>query len=347
MPIKVPDNLPTIKDLNDENVDVMASKDARRQDIRPLKLLLLNLMPKKRETEIQFARLLGNSPLQIDLTLMTTRSYTPTHIEPGYLRRYYRDMNHVRDDCFDALIITGAPVERLAFEDVAYWKELKYIMDWSKESCFRRLGICWGAQALLAHLHGVTKHESDAKLFGIFEHNLLDVSNRVMRGFIDTFPMPVSRYTKTQHNELEEAGITVLAEGEECGVGLARDSEKGDLFVMNHLEYDAETLNREYKRDLDAGITTDLPKSYFPENNPDNTPVNFWQPFAYLLISNWINDLYQSTPFDLYRKETQKKRMGALELLMSDNAGNAPSQHQATWAVEVSEDRLYSQEKVG
>jgi len=299
MPIKVPDNLPALENLHAEQVDVMAQKQALRQDIRPLRLLLLNLMPKKQETEIQFARLFGNSPLQIELILMTTASYTPRHTEPGYLRRFYRRLEDVRDEFFDALIVTGAPIERLPFEEVAYWNELTEIMDWSRTHCFRRLGICWGAQALLYHFHRVPKHDCGDKLFGVFEHQLKPVPERLMRGFTDNFPMPVSRYTENRRADLEAAGIEILAESDACGIGMAREPASGDLFVLNHLEYDAETLGAEYHRDVSQGLDTALPHGYFPGDDPTATPVNFWRPYAYLLISNWINDLYQATPFDL------------------------------------------------
>jgi len=299
MPIKVPDNLPALENLQAEQVDVMAQRQALRQDIRPLRLLLLNLMPKKQETEIQFARLLGNSPLQIELILMTTASYTPRHTEPGYLRRFYRRLDDVRDEFFDALIVTGAPVERLPFEDVAYWSELTEILAWSRTHCFRRLGICWGAQALLYHFHGVPKYDCGRKLFGVYLHQLNDVKGRLMRGFTDSFPMPVSRYTENRGPDLEKAGVSVLAESEGCGIGLARNPASGDLFVLNHLEYDADTLGTEYQRDREQGMDTALPHGYFPDDDPSREPVNFWRPYAFLLMSNWINDLYQATPFDL------------------------------------------------
>ena len=234
MPIKVPDNLPALENLHAEQVDVMAQKQALRQDIRPLRLLLLNLMPKKQETEIQFARLFGNSPLQIELILMTTASYTPRHTEPGYLRRFYRRLEDVRDEFFDALIVTGAPIERLPFEEVAYWRELTEIMEWSRTHCFRRLGICWGAQALLYHFHQVPKHDCGDKLFGVFGHQLKPVPERLMRGFTDNFPMPVSRYTENRRADLESAGIEILAESDACGIGMAREPASGDLFVLNH-----------------------------------------------------------------------------------------------------------------
>jgi len=299
MPIKVPDNLPALDELHAEQVDVMAQKQALRQDIRPLRLLLLNLMPKKQETEIQFARLFGNSPLQIELILMTTASYTPRHTEPGYLRRFYRRLDDVRDEFFDALIVTGAPIEQMPFEEVAYWEELTEIMDWSRAHCFRRLGICWGAQALLYHFHQVPKHACGAKLFGVYGHQLTPSPERLMRGFTDNFPMPVSRYTENRRADLEAAGIEILAESEDCGIGMAREPQTGDLFVLNHLEYDAETLGAEYHRDREQGLETALPYGYFPGDDPQATPVNFWRPYAFLLISNWINDLYQATPFDL------------------------------------------------
>ena len=299
MPIRVPDNLPALEALHAEEVDIIAQQDAAQQDIRPLRLLLLNLMPKKRETEIQFARLFGNTPLQVEMILMTTASYTPRNTEPGYLRRFYRQLDDVRDEYFDALIVTGAPIETLPFEEVTYWQELQEIMEWSRTHCFRRLGICWGAQALLSHFYDVPKHEMSAKLFGIYNLRLNDVSGRLMHGFTDEFPMPVSRYTENSAAELRAAGLTILAEGGECGVGMVRDSKTGDLFVLNHLEYDAMTLADEYNRDANGGVGTALPKGYFPNDDPSQTPVNFWRPFAFLLMSNWINDLYQATPFEL------------------------------------------------
>ena len=202
MPIRVPDNLPALEALHAESVDIIPQQQAVSQDIRPLRLLLLNLMPKKRDTEIKFARLFGNSPLQVEMILMTTASYTPRNTEPGCLRRFYRQLDDVLDDYFDALIVTGAPVETLPFEDVTYWSELTEIIEWSRTHCFRRLGICWGAQALLWHFHQVPKYELGKKLFGIFEHGLSDVSGRLMNGFTDRFPMPASRYTMNRSEDL-------------------------------------------------------------------------------------------------------------------------------------------------
>ena len=300
MPIKIQDDLPARAVLEGENVDLIVSGEAVKQDIRPLKLLLLNLMPKKKETEIQFARLLGNSPLQVELTLMTTASYTPRNTEPGYLRRYYRNLDDVRDDFFDAIIITGAPVETLPFQDVNYWPELQEIFDWSKTHCFRRLGICWGAQALLNHLHDVPKNGLDSKCFGVFDHQVTENMSRLMKGFTDNFPMPVSRYTYNDRDDILAAdGLELLAESQIAGPGMVRDKSTGDIFILNHLEYDAETLATEYHRDADEGLETALPYNYFPNDDPSQVPINFWRPFAYLFMANWLHDLYQATPFDL------------------------------------------------
>jgi len=305
MPIRVPNNLPALETLNAEQVDVMPQEMAARQDIRPLRLLLLNLMPKKRDTEIQFARLFGNTPLQVEMILMTTASYTPRNTEAGYLRRFYRQLDDVSDDYFDALIVTGAPIETLPFDQVAYWQELTEIMDWSRSHCCRRLGICWGAQALLWHFFKIPKHQLDAKLFGVYDHRLAPVSGRLMNGFTDRFPMPISRYTMNRTDDIKAAGLDVLADGVDCGAGMVRDPKSGDLFVLNHLEYDATTLADEYHRDVAEGLATVMPENYFPDDDPGQAPINNWRPFAFLLISNWINDLYQTTPFDLTKIDPQ------------------------------------------
>ena len=301
MPIKIQDDLPARSVLEAENVDLILADTASRQDIRPLKILLLNLMPKKKETEIQFARLLGNSPLQIELTLMMTASYTPRNTEKGYLRRYYRQLEDVKDDFFDALLITGAPIEKLPFEEVEYWEELKNIIDWSFKHCFRRLGICWGAQALLYHLYGVEKHHLKGKCFGVFNHQVRENASRLMKGFTDDFPMPVSRYTENLPKEIKACSesLYVLAESEEAGLGMVRDKASGDLFILNHLEYDAETLAAEYERDCKSGLKTPMPLNYFPDDDPKKAPINYWRPFAYLLMTNWLHDLYQDTLYDL------------------------------------------------
>ena len=301
MPIKIPNNLPALPELISEQVDIITNSKALRQDIRPLRILLLNLMPKKQETEIQFVRLLGNSPLQVELTLMTTCSYEPTNTESGYLNQFYKCINDIKDEYFDALIITGAPVEKLEFQDVKYWEELTDIMEWSKTHCFRRVGICWGAQALLSYFHNVPKHgnENVSKHFGVFQHKLNNVSSRLMHGFTSYFPMPVSRYTETRVEDLEKIGFDVLAHHDKHGVGIAINPDNNDLFILNHLEYDTDSLEREYTRDAILRQGPGIPKNYFPNNDPRETPVNCWRPYAFLLFGNWLNDLYQSTPFNL------------------------------------------------
>jgi len=300
MPIKIQHDLPARSVLEDENVDLIISDDAVKQDIRPLRIVLLNLMPKKKETEIQFARLLGNSPLQIELTLMATASYTPKNTEPGYLRRYYRSLDDIRDEYFDAILVTGAPVETLPFEEVNYWPELQEIFTWSEQHCFRRLGICWGAQALLYHLYGIRKHQLEEKVFGVYDHVVTENTSRLMKGFTDRFPMPVSRYTANLRDEiLLVPQLDLLAESSTSGPGMVRDRKTGDIFIFNHLEYDAETLAAEYKRDSETGVGTALPVNYFPADDPGQNPINFWRPFAFLFMTNWIHDLYQATPFEL------------------------------------------------
>ena len=300
MPIKIPSDLPARAVLEKENVDLILSDRALRQDIRPIRLLFLNLMPTKKTTEIQFARLLGNSPLQIELTLMRTASYAPRNTESGYLRRFYRCLDDVRDEYFDGLIITGAPVEKMAFDAVDYWAELVEIMEWSRQHCFRRLGICWGGQALLYHFHGVEKHIMEAKRFGIYDHKLTAKASRLLNGFTDSFPMPVSRYTENRLEDIAHVPcLEVLVSSDETGAGIVRDTPSGDLYVLNHLEYDAETLGAEYRRDLALGKETALPVHYFPDDDPQGVPVNYWRPFAFLFITNWIHDLYQATPYQL------------------------------------------------
>ncbi len=301
MPIKIPDKLPARTELEDEGVEIITQETALRQDVRPIRILLLNLMPKKKETEVQFARLLSNTPLQIELTLMTTASYKPQNTSADYLLQFYRRLPDVRDEFFDALIVTGAPVETIDFEKVDYWSELTEIIDWSQSHVLRRMGTCWGAQALLYHLHGVTKFELPEKLFGVFDHALDPGRQRVglLAGFTDRFPMPVSRYTGNREEDIEAApNLSVLARAPESGVALVVDDATKDVFVLNHLEYDADTLANEYTRDLRAGLPTKLPAHYFPSDDPLLPPVNRWRTHAFLLFANWIKDLYHDAPFD-------------------------------------------------
>ena len=308
MPIKIPSKLPAQKQLEKEQVQLISSDLALHQDIRPMKVILLNLMPKKRDTEIQFARLLGNSPLQIELTLMTTATYQPKNEETGYLDQFYNTLNDIRDNFFDAIIITGAPIETIPFEEVTYWKELIEIIEWSKNHVFQRMGVCWGAQAMLFHLHNIPKYELEDKIFGVFNHKINQAKLRLMQGFTDVFPMPISRHTEVRKIDiLKYSNFDVLAESEKSGIGMIIDNKTDDLFIFNHLEYDFNTLDLEYKRDLKSEKKILMPNNYYPNDNIENIPANNWRPFAFLLFANWLNQLYQKTPFDLSSLE---KRTG-------------------------------------
>ena len=302
MPIKIPDNLPARESLLSEAVDVINSSYAERQDIRPLKFLLLNLMPKKIPTEIQFARLIGASPLQIELTLMTTKSYQPKNTNQDYLIQFYKTLDDIRHDFFDVLIVTGAPIETLPFKDVNYWDELCEIITWSKSNVFRRLGICWGSQVFLKIFYDVEKHILKNKLFGVYDHQLLENNDRLLQGFTNRFPMPVSRFTETRKQDLIDEDLEVLAESTLSGVGMVRSRSTKDLYILNHLEYDAETLKDEYLRDKNENLNISLPENYFPDNDDQKLPVNRWRPYAFLLFSNFINEVYQDVPFDFGQK---------------------------------------------
>jgi homoserine O-succinyltransferase len=299
MPIKIHDNLPARKVLLNELVDVINSSSAEKQDIRPLRFLLLNLMPKKLQTEVQFARLIGASPLQIELTLLTTNTYSPKNTQKEYLIEFYQTLNEIKDNFYDVLIITGAPIETIDFEDVQYWNELNNIIEWSKTNVFRKIGICWGAQALLKVLFNVEKYTMPDKLFGVFDHNLnQEKKYRLLQGFIDRFPMPVSRYTEVKEAEIKSAGLEILAFSRESGVGMVRCPKSKDLFILNHLEYDAVTLKEEFLRDKSEKISIQIPQNYFPNDDIQKDPINRWRPYAFLLFSNFINEVYQDVPFE-------------------------------------------------
>jgi homoserine O-succinyltransferase len=303
MPIKIHDNLPARELLLDEVVDVINSSSAEKQDIRPLRFLLLNLMPKKLQTEVQFARLLGASPLQIELTLMTTETYVPKNTKKEHLIEFYKTLDDIKYNFYDVLIITGAPVETVPFEDVKYWQELKEIILWSSTNVFRKIGICWGAQALLKVLHNIEKYSMKEKLFGVFDHNLnQEKQYRLMQGFINRFPMPVSRYTENKENEIITSGLEILAFSKRSGIGMVRCPKTKDLFILNHLEYDAITLKEEFLRDKSENIETEIPENYFPSNDTTRDPINRWRPYAFLLFTNFINEVYQDVPFDFVTK---------------------------------------------
>ena len=304
MPIKIHDNLPARKLLLDEAVDVINSSNAEKQDIRPLKLLLLNLMPKKLQTEVQFARLLGASPLQIELTLMTTETYVPKNTKKEHLIEFYKTLDDIKDNFYDVLIITGAPVETVPFEEVKYWLELEKIIFWSSTNVFRKIGICWGAQALLKVLHNIDKYSMKEKLFGVFDHNLnQEKQYRLLQGFINRFPMPVSRYTENKENEILSSGLEILAFSNNSGVGMVRCPKTKDLFILNHLEYDAITLKEEFLRDKSENVDTEIPENYFPDNDTTKDPINRWRPYAFLLFTNFINEVYQDVPFNYVKND--------------------------------------------
>ncbi|NMM43544.1 homoserine O-succinyltransferase [Rhodospirillaceae bacterium KN72] len=299
MPIKIPNDLPARVELEREGLMVMSEADAVRQDIRPMRIGLLNLMPQKQKTETQLARLIGATPLQIELTLVTTGSYVPTNVSAHHLSTFYRTWDEVKSQKFDGFIVTGAPVETLPFEKVLYWQELEMVMDWTLTHVHSTLDICWGAQAALHHFHRVPKHELPEKMFGVYPHRVLDRTASLLRGFSDELAIPVSRHTETRRADVEKVpGLEVLIESDEAGVCLVQDKAKRHIYMLNHLEYDAWTLRDEYQRDVDQGLPIEPPKYYFPENDPSRDPPNTWRGHAHLFIGNWINDAYQTTPFD-------------------------------------------------
>lgn len=301
MPIKIPNQLPATKTLAEENIFVMTDARAVSQDIRPLQILLLNLMPTKIDTETQLSRLLGNTPLQVELTLMHTSSHKSKNTSQEHLLAFYTTFDQVRDRYFDGLIITGAPVEMLEFEEVEYWAELCEIMEWSTTHVHSTFHICWGAQAGLYYHFSVQKRALDKKMFGVFPHIADYKRSMLFRGFDDVFMVPHSRHTTIDREDLEKIpGLKILASSKEAGV-FALSTKKGrQIFITGHPEYDAETLGREYWRDVNAGKPIEIPKNYYPDNDPGKTPVSTWRSSANLLYCNWLNYfVYQTTPFDL------------------------------------------------
>jgi homoserine O-succinyltransferase len=295
VPIKIPDMLPARQTLEAEGVAVMNEADAVRQDIRPLKIGLLNLMPDKISTETQLARLLGGTPLQIELTLVRLNDHVSRNTSADHMAAFYRSWDEVREERFDGFIITGAPVERLDFEEVSYWAELRKILDWTQTHVHRCFTICWAAQAALYHFHGVPKFELPQKAFGVFQHRNLAPTSPYLRGFSDRFPMPVSRWSATCGESLEgHEALQILATSEGSGVGLVYDPSHRMLQMFNHLEYDTGTLAGEYHRDGGG----QMPCDYFPNDDAAQAPENCWRAYAHLLFGNWVNEIYQTVPFD-------------------------------------------------
>ena len=299
MPIKIPANLPAHAVLSAEGVMVMDPSQADRQDIRPLRIALLNLMPLKIQTENQFARLIGATPLQIEFTLLRMTSHQTKNTSSDHMEQFYKPFSAVRNEKFDGLIITGAPIEHLDFQDVTYWPEMVEVMEWTQSHVHATLGVCWGGMAMINHLHGVKKHDLPQKAFGCFRHQNLDPSSPYLRGFSDDFVVPVSRWTEMKQDEIAAVpGLKTLLGSSETGPCLVEDPAHYALYLFNHFEYDSNTLKQEYDRDIANGTPINIPGHYYPGDDPSQTPLNRWRSHAHLLYGNWINEIYQTTPFD-------------------------------------------------
>ena len=301
MPIKIPNGLPAESVLQSENIFVMKETRALSQEIRPLRILLLNLMPKKIETETQLSRLLGNTPLQVELELIHTRTHESQNTSAEHMLAFYKTFDDIKDQNFDGLIITGAPVEMVPFEEVDYWDELCAIMEWSTTHVHSTLHICWGAQAGLYYHFGINKQPLDAKMFGIFPHTLEYKNSILFRGFDDVFSVPHSRHTTVAREDIEKVpALKILASSPEAGVYAVSAKDSRQIFIMGHSEYDAMTLDAEYRRDIAKGMDIAVPKNYYPNNDPTQPPMVTWRSCANLLFSNWLNYfVYQTTPYDL------------------------------------------------
>jgi len=300
MPIKIPNDLPARSVLEAEGVMVMLEAQAVRQDIRPMRIGLLNLMPNKVKTETQFARLLGASPLQVELTLVKMTNHVPRNTPSDHILSFYRDWEDVRTEKFDGFIVTGAPVETMPFEQVTYWDELRRIFDWTQTNAHGCFNICWGAQAAVHHFHGVPKYALPRKMFGVYRHRIIEPASPYLRGFSDDFTIPVSRWTETRREDIPaESGMKVLMESDQAGLCLLDDPARRSLHMFNHVEYDTDTLGDEYARDVAAGKSIAVPHDYFPQNDPRLRPQNRWRSHAHLLFGNWINQIYQTTPYEV------------------------------------------------
>jgi homoserine O-succinyltransferase/O-acetyltransferase len=300
MPIKIPADLPAYDVLTNEGVMVMSEDQAARQDIRPLRIALLNLMPKKIQTETQFARLIGATPLQIEFTLIRMSEHQAKNTTSDHMQSFYRPFSDIRDEKFDGLIITGAPIEHLEFGDVTYWDELRQIFDWTQTNVQSTFGVCWGGMGMINHFHGVKKHILDTKLFGCYRHQNLAPTEPILRGFSDDCVIPVSRWTEMRQSEIDAAdNLTTLLGSDEAGPCLVRDPDHRALYIFNHFEYDSDTLKQEYDRDVADGTPINVPMNYYPNDDPSQKPLNRWRSHAHLLYGNWLTEVYESTPFDL------------------------------------------------
>ena len=300
MPIKIPATLPAYDVLTREGVMVVDEELAASQDIRPLRIALLNLMPKKIQTENQFARLIGATPLQIEFSLLRMTDHNTRNTAAEHMEAFYRPVSEVMDEKFDGLIITGAPIEHLDFDDVGYWDELKRVMDWTQTNVHSTFGVCWGGMAMINHFHGVQKHMLEKKAFGCFRHRNLVPASPYLRGFSDDCVIPVSRWTEMRQAEVDSVpALRTLLGSDEVGPCLVEDVDHRALYIFNHFEYDSDTLKQEYDRDVASGTEINVPLNYYPNDDPSQPPQNRWRSHAHLLYGNWINEIYQSTPFDL------------------------------------------------
>ena len=307
MPINIPNNLPAYEVLTNENIFVMTEERAIHQDIRPLRIAIINIMPTKIVTETQLLRLVGNSPLQVDIVLLHPRTYKSKHTPEEHLKTFYKTFDQVKDEAFDGMIITGAPVERMEFEEVDYWRELTDVMEWSRENVYCTMFICWAALAGLYHFYNIPKYPLREKMFGVFEHRVCVKNVKLLRGFDDVFYAPHSRHSEVRREDVEKVPeLEILAESDEAGIYIIRSRDDRQIFVTGHSEYDPLTLKAEYERDLAKGLDIKIPKHYFPDDDPTKTPVVRWRSHANLLFSNWLNYyVYQETPYDL--NELKKK----------------------------------------
>ncbi len=301
MPIKIDNKLPAKQILENENIFVMPEDRAITQDIRPLKIVILNLMPTKVETETQLLRLLSNSPIQVEVDLLQTATHVSKNTSAEYLLNFYKTFDDIKDNKYDGMVVTGAPVEHLDFEDVDYWPELCNIFDWSKTNVYSTFFICWGAQAALYHFYGLKKYKLDKKMFGIFPHRSLDALHPIMRGFDDEFFVPHSRHTEIRREDIALVkDLQIISYSDIAGVHLVSDMDCRNFFATGHSEYDRYTLAREYERDIRNNKPIDIPYNYYPNNDPTKTPVMRWRGTANLLFTNWLNYfVYQRTPYDL------------------------------------------------
>lgn len=301
MPIKIPKELPAFSVLHKENIFVMDIERSLHQDIIPLKIAILNLMPLKIQAENQLLRYLSNTPLQVEITLLKTKSYDSKHTPIEHLEKFYQNFDDIKHEKFDGLIITGAPVEHLEFEDVDYWEELQSIMDWSIENVFSTLHICWASQAALYHHYGIKKYLLDKKLFGVYEHNVNHPNFNLTKGLDDSFYAPHSRYTTVYRVDIEKVPeLNILSESKDAGVFIVSTNDDKQIFISGHLEYDRDTLQKEYLRDLNKGLNIDIPQNYFPKDDITKEPVVKWRGSAHIIFSNWLNYcIYQNTPYNI------------------------------------------------